>query len=510
MGEKEIATKLFCTRSSFTKTIFQASVWAQVRPALTAALCLGAMFCGGTGMSWAAGGGDKSVMSSLEQRLFFKSYDSDSEEARVSRLEKQVFGEPAQGDIHDRLEKLLSATATQQNPDGSVSGLNSQPAPQVTPQQPQQPQQTREQQEAEERDAQMQRAQVAAQAQKEQQENDMLQQGVSLWRAKKGREAMDKFTQVLQMDPGNAEANFSMGIAYESLNNLPEALSCYKRASQSRPGNKDYSDAIAAVERKLKTKIGIDDKNGALGQLATDASAAYKRGEYISALQMYKELDQKAPNQALVKYNIGTLYLATKNPIFALPYFKEALRLKPTEPRYAQAVAELQKNLDAAQQQHIQTESSYAAAEATGGGQQIYQNNSGWQAPPQGANFVQPATNYNQAVPSQKPPKPPKEKKQKPPKQPPPPALPTPTATDAMATMGLIGKSGKDGVQILEIGIASRASKAGLLKGDIIKAVNGTIVTHTKQINDILTHTTPGAPVQLTVQRNQQMGQVSL
>ena len=299
MGETKIDTKLFRAQSSLTKPAFKSTIWTsfgmRVFPsALSAALCLGAFFSGGTTVSWAAGGNDKAAMSSMEQRLFFKSYDSDPEDVRVGRLEKQVFGEAGSGDIHDRLQKLMDATGTQLNPDGSVSGLNT-PPPQTTP--PPTPP-SKQQQQSDEREAAMQRAQVALQAQKEQQINDLLQQGVQLWRAKRGREAIDKFTQVLQMDPGNAEANFSMGIAFESSNNLPEALASYQRASQGKPDNKDYSDAIAAVQRKLQSKVGIDDKQGQLKQLAEDASAAYHRGEFISALQMYKELDQKAPNQA--------------------------------------------------------------------------------------------------------------------------------------------------------------------------------------------------------------------
>jgi len=431
--------------------------------------------------SSAAGGGDKAALSQLEQRLFYKTYESEDGDARVARLEKQVFGSATQGDIHERLERISAAVGPQENPDGSVSGIKPQqqavaPPPQQQPQQQQQSPPVDEQSEA------MQRAQVAVQAAREENINRLLGQGVGLWRAKRSREAIEKFEEVLRLDPGNAEANFSMGIAYESAGNYVEALTSYQRAAQQRPDNKDYADAVGAVQRKVSAKQKVDDGKGELRVLAEDASAAYKRGEYISALELYKRLDEKAPNQALVKYNIGTLYLAIKNPITALEYYKQARKLKPSEPRYINACEQLETNVRTAQQQREQVDKAWDEHEAGGGMQ------SGSQAP------QQPAGGH-------KPKKTPKVASA-------PPA--TPSSDDAMAGIGIIAKSTHDGVCILQIGIASRASRAGLLKGDIIKAVDGTVVTHTDQINKMLSTKQPGSPVQMTIQRAQKMGLVSL
>jgi S1-C subfamily serine protease len=103
----------------------------------------------------------------------------------------------------------------------------------------------------------------------------------------------------------------------------------------------------------------------------------------------------------------------------------------------------------------------------------------------------------------------PKKEKEKTPKSASAPLAP-PSAEDAMSSMGIIAKSTHEGVTITAVGIASRASRVGLLRGDIIKAVDGTVVTHTDQINKILSTKQPGSPVQMTIQRAQKMGQVSL
>src|SRR5262249_16704196 len=90
-----------------------------------------------------------------------------------------------------------------------------------------------------------------------------------------------------------------------------------------------------------------------------DAKAAYDRGEFISALGYYKELDEKIPNQALVKYNIGTCYMAVKNPYNALDYYKQARKLQPNEPRYVTACEQLEANLNRAQQQREEGEGEW-------------------------------------------------------------------------------------------------------------------------------------------------------
>ncbi|MBC7996729.1 MAG: hypothetical protein IAF58_02230 [Leptolyngbya sp.] len=48
------------------------------------------------------GGGVKSELSKLEQRLFFKTYDDGDDETRLQRIEKRVYGDPFQGPIGDR------------------------------------------------------------------------------------------------------------------------------------------------------------------------------------------------------------------------------------------------------------------------------------------------------------------------------------------------------------------------------------------------------------------------
>jgi tetratricopeptide (TPR) repeat protein len=291
---------------------------------------------------------------------------------------------------------------------------------------------------------------------------------VKLWRAKQGSQAIERFEAALRLDPGNAQANFSMGIIYESAGNFIEAQACYKRALEQSPGNKEYADAVASVSRKANDKTNKQDKQGRLRVLAEDANAAYARGEFISALSLFKQLDQLAPNQALVKYNIGTCYMAIKNPVDALDYYKQARKLKPNEERYITACEKLEANLNAARKKREEAENAYVQ-------------------PPQPKSHSKghPPKNdsYGQAL--------------------------TPGAGDPMSSVGLIGRNTKEGVVVTAVGLASRAARVGFLNGDLIKAVNGKIVKNLDQINKLLLQTNPQAPIQMTVQRGANMGQVT-
>ncbi len=67
--------------------------------------------------------GDKAVLAAMEQKLFFKSYADEDNEARLARIEKRIFGDAVPGDFAQRLEKVKAAVAPQVNPDGTTTGV---------------------------------------------------------------------------------------------------------------------------------------------------------------------------------------------------------------------------------------------------------------------------------------------------------------------------------------------------------------------------------------------------
>jgi len=78
------------------------------------------------------------------------------------------------------------------------------------------------------------------------------------------------------------------------------------------------------------------------------------------------------------------------------------------------------------------------------------------------------------------------------------------------AAFGLLVRNTKGGAEISSVGLASRASKKGLLRGDIIKAVDGNVIESSNQLQQMLMQKGPSDQVQLLIQRGQKLGQVVL
>jgi tetratricopeptide (TPR) repeat protein len=405
-----------------------------------------------------------SLLAQLEQKLLCQTYSTEEVNLRLNRIEKRVFGQTLAGSAEERIAKLTQAVpvkpVTAQStpsavavPDNESSFGNAQAHSQ--------PQVPSKRNDETERACAMERARIAVLAAKEEEIGGLLAEAVQLWRAKRGNEALERFEQVIRLDPTNAEAHFSMGIIEEGAGSFIEAMTSYQKASRLKPENTDYAEAIKAVEKKLTAKQAFDSRNSELTKLAEDALAAYKRGQYMFALDLYKQLDGMRPNQALVKYNIGTIYMMLKIPHKALEFYKQAAAINPNEPRYVQACQKLQAVVPP------------------------MDSNPYSPKPGKPVKQQQPVVNNNQSMGAA-------------------------NSSDPMDIYGLNARSGGKGVVITTIDPSSRASKAGLQKGDVIRAVDGIVVNNPNEINTVLSRKGPNDQVQVMIQRDKNIGAVVL
>ena len=53
-------------------------------------------------------------------------------------------------------------------------------------------------------------------------------------------EAVFRWKQVINIDPEDAKAHNNLGVAYEALGNIEEAIASYQRAAELEPSNKYY------------------------------------------------------------------------------------------------------------------------------------------------------------------------------------------------------------------------------------------------------------------------------
>lgn len=271
---------------------------------------------------------DQASMSKLnkaEKDFFFQTYDSQPLQERVERLEKRVLGSAGSGDIDQRLNQILQAIGSSQEPEMQLENASKTPSADT--------------------ESNTMLPSVRADDDRDIQDNaltardteirNLLAEGVSLWRNKNLQEAIEKFEQVIRLDANNAEAYFSMGVVSESKGDLKRAIAYYSKAQELDPKKKEYKQASALVSKKIASIEPELDKESQ--ELLDDANDAFKNKEYLSALDLFKRLDAKNPKVAAYKYNIGTLYLLVKNPFQASEYYKQAVKLKPDELKYQNA-----------------------------------------------------------------------------------------------------------------------------------------------------------------------------
>lgn len=456
-------------------------------------LALGLVMSASPAMAQALNAEESNKLKLIEQNLFFKNYDDDSAEVRMARIEKRVFGEPAEGPLSPRLANILQVakpldkpqTQRQQPNSSSSSSSGSSRPTQPTLEQQQQEQALRQEEAAD-------RARQRAMAARDEEVNQMFSDAVRLWKERKGNEALEKFEQVVRLAPDNAEAHFSLGVIYEAQRNFTEALGCYKRAADLEPNKREYKEAVTLVEKKAVVKEQDDGKKLELRMLAENASGAYRRGEFISALDLYKQLDRKAPNQALVKYNIATIYLAMKSPVQALDFFRQARKLKPDEPNYQKAVAQLEGNLQTEENERLNSERAWQNQNQDQNQNQNQNSNRNQTFNQQpGQNQQRNSSNNNNSngnglLGGDK------------------------NAPPPSAAFGILAKSNKSGVLVTTIGIASRAAKCGLQRGDVIRAIDGEVIKSVSQFQQVMGNKRQGQSLQLMIERKGAIGQIIL
>lgn len=426
---------------------------------------------------------EQARLAELENRLFFQTFSQDNNLKRLTRIEKQVFGAALDGQFSERLSKVTAAATPPLSSDHLSNGADKSTSATTSTTKNQVPFNTTVQSTKGGYEHEEERKKLLILQAKDQEISKLLADGVALWRIKRGKEAIEKFRQVIRLDPNNAEAHFSMGIIYESLGNLKEAETGYRKAFTEDPDNKEYRDALAVIQKKLMVTPKIDNKQEELRTLAKDASAAYNRGEYLSAVDLYKQLDERAPNQALVKYNLGTLHLLLNNPVIALSYYKEAIRLKPNELRYVEAYKKLEANVRKDDEERARAEAAWQGQETMPPSWPTLETNDDQRKQTRRASDRDFTLRVNKRSPSQ---------------------------DNVILNYGVTLKSHRDGVRIVAIDAGSRGAKAGLRTGDIIRAVDGTVVKSPQEVNNILSGKAPQAPVQIMIQREQQMGELSL
>ncbi|MBX9668226.1 MAG: tetratricopeptide repeat protein [Candidatus Obscuribacterales bacterium] len=327
---------------------------------------------------------DEAKLAVVEKNLFFKSYVDEPLLRRVERLEKRFFGEALSGDTDERVAKIFEAAGPKIDADGTVTPGQLQAQPEITPNKttssaapittgstpsPAPP----------DNDMAWEKASMAVMGARDDEIRALLKDAIKLTKRKETDAAFEKLNQVIRLDPQNAEGHFSLGVIYETKGSLDDALVEYNKALDINPDRLDYKDAIVSIESKGAKKKEFDQKQSKIKDLAEEAAGAFKRKEFISALELYKRLESDFPKNASYKYNIGTIYLFMRNPVQALEYYEMARKINPHDEKYSTAVSKLKETLKEDESKRKETEALWDAKEKAdkkrGKDQQANQNN---------------------------------------------------------------------------------------------------------------------------------------
>ena len=72
-------------------------------------------------------------------------------------------------------------------------------------------------------------------------------------------EAVFRWKQVINIDPEDAKAHNNLGVAYEALGNMDEAIASYQRAAELEPSNKYYRLNYRRCRIHLRRSGGNDE-----------------------------------------------------------------------------------------------------------------------------------------------------------------------------------------------------------------------------------------------------------
>lgn len=137
---------------------------------------------------------------------------------------------------------------------------------------------------------------------------ELYAEGQQLWAKGKYAEALKMYESALQDDPGFAMAHAALGNAYMShIYNEPfKGRACYDKALQL---------ASRTTDRE---------------RLLIQAESADAGGNANEAATLYRAYLATYPDDARVRYSLGTLFMMSKRPSEALEQFQEVIRVMPS------------------------------------------------------------------------------------------------------------------------------------------------------------------------------------
>lgn len=157
------------------------------------------------------------------------------------------------------------------------------------------------------------------------------------YRQLKYRQAILSFESVLELDPGNAEAQYNLGLCYDKLSNSARARRAFEAAATADPSDARPHKSLG----DLDLQEGAHEKASTAYQRSLSLDSTYT-GAYAGLAQIHIERDEAAEAVALLRrvtrinplYGEGFLLLGSlltrmENPQEAVTPLAQAVKLLP-------------------------------------------------------------------------------------------------------------------------------------------------------------------------------------
>jgi tetratricopeptide (TPR) repeat protein len=136
-------------------------------------------------------------------------------------------------------------------------------------------------------------------------QRDLLEmRGDILMARKEFPSAITMYSQILLVEPKNAEVMNKIGVAYQQIGDLERSGRFYKKAMRA---NKDFASAVNNY-----------------------GTIEYEKKHYGKAISLYKKAVALRPEMATLYSNLGYAYFCNKEYPEAMTTFEKALALDPT------------------------------------------------------------------------------------------------------------------------------------------------------------------------------------
>lgn len=180
----------------------------------------------------------------------------------------------------------------------------------------------------------------------------------------KSEDAIAKFKEILQLDPGIVDAQFMLGNEYFKLERYSDALEAFKKTLELKP---DYEFAMINLANTYRRMGKIDEalagfeyflrKNPDNTQILARMGELYlSRQEPDKAMEYLERALKETPDTSWVQNTIGVAYYQKKNYAAAESSFRKALQLnsKINNAHFNLAqLYELQKRLPDAEREYL-------------------------------------------------------------------------------------------------------------------------------------------------------------